>query len=763
MAKASKKKLSKKSVKKRPVVAREEPEVAFDDDDEDEEEQQQEDMASEEEQQEEEQRDAGDERRRLKLLEAIGSLGGRQRRSLPGGERSEAAVDMSEFSVAAEGQGERLELSELIGTMERTPAVSSRSSKQLKLLQQARRTAESPLSRQQGERVRRAAAFQKASAEVSRWKGAIRQQQRAEQLVFPLQQEPAGPRAVHALACGWKAQTPLEQEIFSLLRANKQPVHEPVLTPGEEASLRAMSLEEAQVRRAELQKMRALQSYYEAKARRERRIKSKKYHKVHNKAKRKEALKRFEEAARTDPAAALEELRKVEVARMQERMTLKHQNSGKWAKSKAIMAKYDQEARKAMQEQLEVHKELTMKVAKQLDQEEEEEDVGEEEVLPDFVNDAEGGGDPSNPWMRGKLSEEEKRSDAAALSAGEEVEKTAEEVEEEEEEQVEETEEEVLLKEFESRRKFRQDQEAAAGAVEEEEQEEVVMDKEEEEVVMDKEEEELSEFTNLFRELADGGQEGVPATNTGALLEEDLRRVRTLEEVELLSQEEESTPPPPPPAAAAGPTEPKSSRKKRKRKVELKEVLTKGTKEVQVALAPTVEDGEAWEEQPDQRTLIREAFAGDDVVSDFLKDKKVQEDRAKPKEVDLVLPGWGQWGGTGLKPSRAKRRRFGAKQTLTPPPARRDQSLPGVIIWEKRNAAVGLHQVASLPFPFQNQQQFQSTIRTPLGRTWNTEGTVKKVTRPRVVTRLGTIIPPMDQQQLLEDKKNSEVLQRKKP
>lgn len=287
---------------------------------------------------------------------------------------------------------------------------------------------------------------------------------------------------------------------------------------------------------------------------------------------------------------------------------------------------------------------------------------------------------------------------------------------------------------------------------------------------MDKEEEELSEFTNLFRELADGGQEGALATNTGAPLEEDLRRVRTLEEVELLSQEEEEStppapPPPPPAAAAAGPTEPKSSRKKRKRKVELKEVLTKGTKEVQVALAPTVEDGEAWEEQPDQRTLIREAFAGDDVVSDFLKDKKVQEDRAKPKELDLVLPGWGQWGGTGLKPSRAKRRRFGSKQALAPPPARRDQSLPGVIIWEKRNAAVGLHQVASLPFPFQNQQQFQSTIRTPLGRTWNTEGTVKKVTRPRVVTRLGTIIPPMDQQQLLEDKKNSEVLhlQRKKP
>lgn len=186
MAKTSKKKLSKKSVKKRPVAAREEPEVAFDDDEE--EQKEEENMASEEE--EEEERD-GEERRRLKLVQAIGSMGGQQRRSLPGGERSEAATDMSEFSVA-----ERLELSELIGTMEKTPAVSRRSSKQLKLLQEARGTAESPLSRQQGERVRRAAAFQKAAAEVSRWTGVIRQQQRAEQLVFPLQQEPAGPRPV---------------------------------------------------------------------------------------------------------------------------------------------------------------------------------------------------------------------------------------------------------------------------------------------------------------------------------------------------------------------------------------------------------------------------------------------------------------------------------------------------------------------------------------------------------------------------------------
>ena len=296
------------------------------------------------------------------------------------GERSEAAVQMSEFSVSTAGEaGGKIGLSELIGTVTQTSGLPGRTAKQLKNLQRSKKTIESPLSKQQNEKIQRAVAFQKAAAEVSRWSGVIKQNQRAEQLLFPLNQEPSGPRAVERLVMGWTARTPLEEEIFSLLGANKQPTVDPVLTPADEASVRAMSLEEARIRRAELQKNRALQSYYEARARRQKRIKSKKFHRVQNKGKKKEFLRRFEEMAKTDPAAALEELNRMEVARMQERMSLKHQNSGKWARSKAIMAKYDQEARKAMMEQLEVHKELTQRMV-QRDEEQEEKQEQEEQV-----------------------------------------------------------------------------------------------------------------------------------------------------------------------------------------------------------------------------------------------------------------------------------------------------------------------------------------------------------------------------------------------
>lgn len=63
------------------------------------------------------------------------------------------------------------------------------------------------------------------------------------------------------------------------------------------------------------------------------------------------------------------------------------------------------------------------------------------------------------------------------------------------------------------------------------------------------------------------------------------------------------------------------------------------------------------EQERDQKQMIKEAFAGDDVIRDFLKEKREAMEASKPKDMDLTLPGWGEWGGLGLKPSAKKRRR----------------------------------------------------------------------------------------------------------
>ena len=93
-----------------------------------------------------------------------------------------------------------------------------------------------------------------------------------------------------------------------------------------------------------------------------------------------------------------------------------------------------------------------------------------------------------------------------------------------------------------------------------------------------------------------------------------------------------------------------------------------------------------------QRMNIRDAFANDDVIEDFIVEKEAEVEKSKPKEVDAVLPGWGDWGGAGLKVSARKRKRF----TFVPPvpqKKRLDAGKPNVIISEVRNKHIAKHQV----------------------------------------------------------------------
>lgn len=57
----------------------------------------------------------------------------------------------------------------------------------------------------------------------------------------------------------------------------------------------------------------------------------------------KQQLKEFEELQSKDPEQALKKLEELEKARALERHTLRHKNTGKWAKSKLVRAKYDKE------------------------------------------------------------------------------------------------------------------------------------------------------------------------------------------------------------------------------------------------------------------------------------------------------------------------------------------------------------------------------------------------------------------------------------
>ncbi|XP_065585878.1 U3 small nucleolar RNA-associated protein 14 homolog A [Cyrtonyx montezumae] len=690
------------------------------------------------------------ERRHRQLLEAVSALTGRKRRKLA--ERSEASAQVSEFNVSCKGAGEKLVLSELLQPIRARSALSS-VKKELSRVKQ-KKAVELPLSKEEAERVVREAAYVKTSKDVGKWQPVVLQNRRAEQLVFPLKEEIVAVAPLEKVVSAWKPRTPLEQEIFGLLHKTQQPITDPLLTPQEKASLQAMSLEEAKRRRAELQKARVLQSYYEAKARREKKIKSKKYHRVLKKSKRRKALKEFEMLQKSDPEAALAKLEELDQLRMQERMSLKHQNKGKWARSRAIMAKYDLEARKALQEQLARNKELTQKVRVELP-EEEPADVPEEDLTSTAIPSISLGENRANPWMLGKPSDPaqepdlpEGLGDAAVPVAVE----SKEEVSEEEEEL---SEEEALLQDFQQKRRARQQQ---AGCPEQRSEEltdlpdvcSVTGQGADETEIPEQVLGDGSVHPVIAEEQASPGLELPPQAQEEPLLSEQLHRVQTMEDIEALASEELAVEQEKPKAVDAekparrqkeGRAGPKPAKKPttKKKIINLQSVLSGKLQEAQCPSLPVVMEEE--EGGFDQRGVITEAFAGDDVVADFNREKRRAEQAAKPQPLNLVLPGWGEWGGTGLKPSIKKRKRFLIKPAPAPP--RKDQHLPHVIISEQRNIHAAAHQVSELPFPFERHQQFEQSISTPVGSTWNTQRAFQKLTTPSVVTRAGHIIQPL--------------------
>lgn len=102
-------------------------------------------------------------------------------------------------------------------------------------------------------------------------------------------------------------------------------------------------------------------------------------------------------------------------------------------------------------------------------------------------------------------------------------------------------------------------------------------------------------------------------------------------------------------------------------------------------------EGDESESLQQKRIDIQQAFANDDVMEEFVKEKSDIEDAAKPKDVDLSLPGWGTWAGVGIKPSEKKKKVFTKKADPAPP--RKDKNLSHVIINEEKSKLFSKNQV----------------------------------------------------------------------
>src|SRR5687768_12029516 len=107
--------------------------------------------------------------------------------------------------------------------------------------------------------------------------------------------------------------------------------------------------------------MRSLLFFKEQKQKKVAKIKSKAYRKLHKRDKGTTDLS-LDELNRLDPELARQEREKLEAQRAQERMTLKHKNTGKWARQILGRGDSEPETQKALMEQLHKHENLKRKI-----------------------------------------------------------------------------------------------------------------------------------------------------------------------------------------------------------------------------------------------------------------------------------------------------------------------------------------------------------------------------------------------------------------
>lgn len=93
-----------------------------------------------------------------------------------------------------------------------------------------------------------------------------------------------------------------------------------------------------------------------------------------------------------------------------------------------------------------------------------------------------------------------------------------------------------------------------------------------------------------------------------------------------------------------------------------------------------------------QRVVIAEAFASDDVVGEFAAAKAEDMKETAPKVVDLTLRGWGSWAGDGAPHPRKPQARIVKHSDRNE--SRADQKLAHVIISQKVNKKLAEHQVS---------------------------------------------------------------------
>ncbi|KAJ4371398.1 hypothetical protein N0V83_004615 [Neocucurbitaria cava] len=668
------------------------------------------------------------------------------------------------------------------------------------------RKLDAPLPKRQQDKLDRAAANAKANETLERWTDTIKQNRRAEHLMFPLQNksggEPMGEKRL--LPTTTAAPTnDLEATIQSILQQSglsNGKDDEEQIQKWEELQTNKLPIEEVMKRRAQLRMERELLFREEVRAKRIKKIKSKAYRRVHRKE-REKLLEKERDQLKADGVDLSEEEREYnDRRRAEERMGAKHRES-KWAKGiKATgRAAWDRDALDGVTEMARRNEELRRRVegktirddddegsdlpSEEDESEDDDEDQSDNEVLQQSLGKLKQNPFSTDKSKLGQMAFMQKAEAAKRAQNDEAVEQMRRELAGEDSMSDEERENTAKV----GRRKYGPGNNVAAPAVRinrSEFEEHPGSDDEEtrNNAAAAKDEESAAQaFTNgtgaTRKSRKDGLSNGTRKVNRSGAPSPEKEDSGSANPFLAKAKKDKKAQPEPelypfadePESSIAMPSTGSKSKSKAQSKPTPAAELRPSTIDSFLQQRVTTADDDGWatvlggqdgdDDQDEQdiedegfdldilsrnQALTAKGFAGDNVAAEFAAEKKATIEEEESTETTNYLPGWGSWTGTGM--SKAEQARNKGQKTVTKKQGidankRKDRKLDKVIINEKRIRQNVKYMASQLPFPFENREQYERSLRVPKGKEWTTKKTFQDATRPRVIVKQGVIAP----------------------
>ncbi|VYS61602.1 unnamed protein product [Arabidopsis thaliana] len=665
------------------------------------------------------------------------------------------AYPESEFNPTRdvlEGKG-LISVEDLLAPLEGKPGFNDLNKRINRMQKDTQSVVHAPLPKPERERLERKAVKGLVEKDFNKWVHLVKRNREAPTVYFN-QPVNVGYSTVGAIASEFQPRTEFEKKMASVLKDNE--LGEAHKEDGAKLlELNEVSMEDHIKYRDHIAKMRSLLFRHELKSKRIKKIKSKTYHRLKGKDLKKSAM-----GALMDPEMAKEEAIKQETRRVEERMTLKHKNTGKWAKrmlSRGLTERYDG-TRAAISEQLQINATLSRKMNSTNDgsssdesDDEEELSCGSDQDTPSKLiakarektlktmedDDVPNSGLLSLPFMaRAMKKKNEEANEEAKRAFGEykELENFGGEDNPKKSADVS------------GRRVF-----GATSKVEAPKESKKDSDNFYDNSDSDNDMEGIEN-----NDLGAVGDTASPARNTGAITETECcgdvenPASKTTFDVALFasgswkkmkgSQNAESKKAPKTRVPIS-----KGQDKKESRDEESEDSESEAEQMVDGIL--TSASKETYE-IPSQAELIQRAFAGDDVVEEFEKDKQEVLNQEVPEpEKPVLVPGWGQWTNVqkkrGLPSWMVREHEDANKKRKLDLKTRKDYRLRNVIISEKVDKKADKLHTTTLPFPYTSKEVFEHSMRMPIGPEFNPATIVGALNRPEVVKKAGVIIKPV--------------------